>query len=134
MQLHESGSSLCAFVAPSDIDGELVRNRLSKKLPSYMVPTTIYSLERLSLNTNDKVDHKTIKATMGTLIAQAQQKTNRSGNYFPATPPASDTYISRPASRLASPVQTISRIWEDVLNLSAPPSLEDNFFDLGGNR
>lgn len=135
VQPDESGSSLCAFIAPKHIDGDLVKKLLSKRVPSYMVPSSIYCLDRLPLNTNDKVDHKTIRATMSDLISQAHSSTARQKSFYLETPPDSESSISE-SSEPESPstIRTITNIWKAILGLSAPPSLSDNFFDIGGNR
>ncbi|XP_044717203.1 AMP-binding enzyme domain-containing protein [Hirsutella rhossiliensis] len=49
--------SLVAFVAPNTIQGRLIRERISKDLPSYSVPTLFTALNNLPLNANGKVDH-----------------------------------------------------------------------------
>ena len=136
VQPDESQQSLCAFVAPKSIDGNLLRNVLSKRLPSYMVPTAVYSLDRLPLNSNDKVDHKTIRATMSDLIARGSKSNPERFPSMVSTPSNSILSTSNPSSYPGSPseVQMISQIWKDVLNLSQLPSPSDNFFDLGGNR
>ncbi|KIK03064.1 hypothetical protein K443DRAFT_95740 [Laccaria amethystina LaAM-08-1] len=134
VQPDESGSSLCAFIAPKHIDGDSVKKSLSKRVPSYMVPSSIYCLDRLPLNTNDKVDHKTIRATMGDLISQAHSSTGRQKSFYLETPPDSESSDSE-SSELESPstIRTITNIWKAILSLSALPSLSDNFFDIGGN-
>jgi AMP-binding enzyme C-terminal domain len=139
VQPDESQQSLCAFVTPKSIDGSLLRTVLSKRLPSYMVPTAVYSLDRLPLNTNDKVDHKTIRTTMSVLIAKTSQSVPERFPFMVSTPSdlnPSTSYSSTLPSYPGSPseVQMISHIWKDVLNLSQLPSPSDNFFDLGGNR
>jgi len=135
VQPDKSGSSLCAFISPKHIDGDSVKKLLSKRVPSYMVPSSIYCLDRLPLNTNDKVDHKTIRATMGDLISQAHSSTARRESFYLETPPDSESSDSE-SSDLESPstIQTITNIWKAILGLSTPPSLSDNFFDIGGNR
>lgn len=135
VQPDESGSSLCAFIAPKHIDGDTVKKLLSKHVPGYMVPSSIYCLDRLPLNTNDKVDHKTIRATMGDLISEAHPSAVRQGSFYLETPPDSESSDSE-SSELESPstIRTITNIWKAILGLSTPPSLSDNFFDIGGNR
>jgi AMP-binding enzyme C-terminal domain len=139
VQPDESQQSLYAFVAPKSIDGNLLKSVLSKRLPSYMVPTAVYSLDRLPLNTNDKVDHKTIRATMSNLIARGSQSNPERCPFPVATPPNSNPSTSNSSNLPSYPgspseVQMVSEIWKDVLNLAQLPSPSDNFFDLGGNR
>ena len=139
VQPDESQQTLCAFVAPKSIDGNLLKSVLSKRLPSYMVPTAVYSLDRLPLNTNDKVDHKTIRATMSDLIAKGSHTNPERFPFTVATPPSSNPSTSNSSNLPSYPgspseVQIISEIWKDVLNLTQLPAPSDNFFDLGGNR
>lgn len=135
----KTGAFLCAFVAPGHIDGNLLKARLSECLPSYMVPSSVYSLQRLPSNTSDKIDHKKISASMDTLIAEARQKVASKFD-TPPTPPVSSGHITpetrsmRSSSSKVAVVPRIAQIWESVLDLSSPPSASENFFDLGGNR
>lgn len=131
----KTGAALCAFVAPSNIDGSVLKARLGQCLPSYMIPSAIYPLERLPSNTNDKIDHPKIRASMDALISESRQSAAHKGDFFP-TPPSSSGYLTPPLLP-SLPVEAISRIaniWESVLDLSRAPSAGDNFFDLGGNR
>jgi AMP-binding enzyme C-terminal domain len=135
VQVNTAGTGLCAFIAPQHVDGNLVRAGVAKQLPEYMVPSAIYTLPRLPLNTNDKVDHKAIKAQMETLIAQYGKG---NGALARSAPPAVARISTPPlSSDVRSKTNTegvIGQIWQDVLGLSSRPASETNFFELGGNR
>lgn len=131
----KAGAALCAFVAPSNIDVNVLKARLGECLPSYMIPSAIYSLRRLPSNTNDKIDHPKIRASMEALILESRQSATHEGDFFPAQ--SSLSGYPTPATLSPPPMEAISRIantWESVLDLSRAPSTSDNFFDLGGNR
>jgi amino acid adenylation domain-containing protein len=56
---------LCAYVVPADpedMDVPEVKNRLSRALPAYMIPSTIVPLEQLPLTPNGKVDRAALPA------------------------------------------------------------------------
>jgi hypothetical protein len=147
VQVTLDGGSLCAFVAPSDVDGELVRSRIAEKLPRYMVPSIVYCLDKLPLNSNDKVNHKLIKSSMPSLIAKSgvqlrpsvPSETTRpavlhrtvSSNSSTSTVPSSR---SSATTRVESHAGILEKIWNDVLNLSGPRLMTDDFFKLGGDR
>ncbi|EPQ52969.1 polyketide synthetase, partial [Gloeophyllum trabeum ATCC 11539] len=140
VQPDSSSTSLWAFVSPDDIDGDVLRNRLTERLPAYMVPSTVYALPQLPLNMNGKVDHKSIAANMESLIVEA----TTSGSSSSATPSlvsSGSTTCRSPStsscsdSRSASPAITsaVTRIWQDILGTKGLITTSDNFFDLGGN-
>ncbi|KDR67250.1 hypothetical protein GALMADRAFT_130449 [Galerina marginata CBS 339.88] len=131
VQPDETGLSLCAFVSPKGISGDLLKNSLSERLPSYMIPSSVFSLDRLPLNTNGKTDHKVIRATMGNLIAKARQP-HRTLDSFPLrTHNLPNSGLS--GLEMGSELQNITQIWKGILNLPQSPALSSNFFDLGGN-
>ncbi len=92
------------------VDPGEVREQLRAKLPEYMVPAAIVTLDRFPLTPNGKVDRKALPA--------------------PARP-ASVEDQTPCASRDSLDLQLI-KLWEKVLNVR-PIGLRDNFFDLGGN-
>ena len=92
------------------IDPAEVRAYLRTKLPEYMVPAAIITLDRFPLTPNGKVDRKALPA------------------------PARSTAEAGSASltpRDSLDLQ-LTKLWEKVLNVR-PVGLQDNFFDLGGN-
>ncbi|KAJ1656969.1 putative NRPS-like protein biosynthetic cluster [Dispira simplex] len=58
---HNKGS-LVGYVAPSDVDSELVLSALWERLPSYMVPDHIIPVDKFPLTSNGKVDRKALLA------------------------------------------------------------------------
>ncbi|KAF9528634.1 amino acid adenylation domain protein [Crepidotus variabilis] len=133
VQPDEAGSALVAFVAPRSIDGHLLKSVLAKRLPSYMIPASVYSLDTLPLNTNDKVDHKTIRATMKKLITEARPYSQESAPVVATTLTTSHSSELAPSASPSEVQPTIAQIWKEVLNLPHSPSPSDNFFSLGGN-
>lgn len=83
---------------------------LRAKLPAYMVPSGIVSLDRWPLTANGKIDRKALPSLAG--------RSNDSREPFAA-----------PRTALE---QAIAKVWEDVLGCAAV-GLADNFFDLGGH-
>jgi amino acid adenylation domain-containing protein len=92
------------------IDPAEVRAYLRTKLPEYMVPAAIITLDRFPLTPNGKVDRKALPAPA--------RSTAEAGS-------------ASVASRDSLDLQLI-KLWEKVLNVR-PIGLQDNFFDLGGN-
>jgi amino acid adenylation domain-containing protein len=86
-----------------------LRNYLKERLPGYMLPSSVVTLDELPLTANGKVDYDALPK--------------------PDTWP--DVRNSFVAPRNLVELQ-IADIWEDVLNLQ-PVGVTDNFFDLGGH-
>ena len=83
---------------------------LKKKLPDYMIPTTLVRLDTLPLTSNGKV--------------------NRSALPIPGkSRPELDTLFTVPRTSVE---ETLAKIWAEVLGLDQI-GIGDNFFDLGGN-
>ena len=104
---------LAGYVVPKpgvSINPEEVKEHLREKLPEYMVPVAIVTLDRFPLTPNGKVDRKALPA--------------------PARSTAEVNFTAA-VSRDSLDLQLI-KLWEKVLNVR-PVGLRDNFFDLGGN-
>lgn len=97
--------SICSFVVSSSKQASLLKNKLAKLLPSYMVPSHIEFMERLPLTTNGKIDTKNLPEII--------EKT---------------TYIS-PKSKTQ---KLLANIFEEFLEIPKV-SIEANFFELGGD-
>ena len=91
------------------VDPAELRAHLSAKLPGYMVPSAIVTLDRFPLSPNGKVDRKALPVP------------ERTG-----AGPTSATEASRDSLDLQ-----LTKLWENVLGVR-PIGLRDNFFDLGG--
>ena len=94
----------------ADLDISTIRQRLAGTLPEYMLPARVVWLDRLPLQAHGKVDRRALPE------------------------PADDRPDQAAAYRAPeSPVeQTIARVWQDVLGVSAVGA-DDDFFDLGGH-
>ncbi|MDI6104228.1 amino acid adenylation domain-containing SDR family oxidoreductase [Actinoplanes sp. NEAU-A12] len=89
---------------------------LAARLPRFMLPARIVRLDRLPLAGTGKIDR-------GSLAALAVRGGDR-----PSTPVPADR-------RPATPIEVgLARLWVEVLDLEPHEvSLDDSFFDLGGN-
>lgn len=112
-QLSESSSSaqrLVAYVVPktkgSSLNPSALKDLLKSKLPNYMVPAAIVSLETLPRTANGKIDV----------------------NALPE-PQAVSNVGEAPRNTVE---ETLAQIWQDVLRLNAV-GIHDNFFELGGD-
>jgi amino acid adenylation domain-containing protein len=108
--------SLAAYVVLADssdakeFDALQLKNRLSRQLPDYMIPTAIIPLEQVPLSPNGKIDRRALSA-----LGHSQGGTDH-------TPP------SGPLE------ETLVRIWAEVLKIE-PQSIGvgADFFELGGH-
>ncbi|CAD5274525.1 MULTISPECIES: non-ribosomal peptide synthetase [Halomonadaceae] len=104
------GSRLVAYMVPqagSELDTALLREALGQKLPDYMVPGVLVSLDALPLNANGKIDRK----------ALPEPDLSSSSQYEP------------PQSKSE---ETLAAIWSEVLGVDRV-GRHDNFFELGGH-
>ena len=98
---------------PADNDEALrseLRSFLQTQLPDYMVPATILVLDVMPLTPNGKIDRKALSA-----LDWAEASRRRT--------------VVAPRTPLEA---TVAHIWKESLRL-AQISIDDNFFDLGGN-
>ncbi|GCE51337.1 non-ribosomal peptide synthase protein (TIGR01720 family)/amino acid adenylation domain-containing protein [Thermosporothrix hazakensis] len=94
------------------LQSEHILESLRKRLPEYMLPTSIIPLERFPLTANGKVDRKRLP-----LPAQ----------------PARQQEVSEAVPRSCSPTEArLIEIWCDLLDLERV-ALDANFFQLGGD-
>ncbi|MGD0750680.1 MAG: amino acid adenylation domain-containing protein [Anaerolineales bacterium] len=91
------------------VEMKKLRDFLQAKLPNYMVPSTFVTLDTFPLTTNGKINRKALPAP---LIGINEN--------LAVVPPHNQTE------------QILSLVWMDVLRIPRV-SMEDNFFDLGGN-
>lgn len=115
--VYNAGSNdqrLVAYVTPQQTDHaptiDNIRAYLQDKLPDYMIPSIIITLEMLPLNPNGKVNRKMLPAPQVT---------------------RSDLQTAYTAPRSVIE-QQIAQIWQEILQVDKV-GLYDNFFDLGGH-
>jgi hypothetical protein len=95
------------LVLESGVLHQAIETGLRAELPSYMVPSTLVTLDALPLSPNGKVDRRALKPVRATAKAEH-------------VAPETSTEI------------TLARIWRDVLKIDSV-GLHDNFFELGGH-
>ena len=99
---------LCAYiVSEEDVSTQGFRERLSEKLPDYMIPSYFIQIDTMPLNPNGKIDRKLLPAPKHARIAGFDLPENKTED-------------------------VIIKIWSEVLGLSNI-GIHDNFFELGGH-
>lgn len=104
---------LVAYVVARDrrqTSGMELRAFLGGKLPEYMTPSAFVFLDRLPLTLNGKIDRRALPAP-------------------DHSRPDGDKPFAAPRTEIEA---TLARIWSNVLGLDQV-SVDDNFFDLGGD-
>ena len=104
---------IIGYIVPSTKQGfesKHLRSALKKKIPDYMLPSTIISLESLPMNTSGKVD----------LFALPEPKKDRVPDSESSIPPRDSIEMK------------LCKIWRDVLKLNQV-KIFDDFFELGGH-
>ncbi|MGP9766972.1 amino acid adenylation domain-containing protein [Halomonas sp. AOP13-D3-9] len=104
------GSRLVAYVVPqadSELDTSSLREALGQRLPDYMVPGVLVTLDALPLNPNGKVDRKVL----------------------PEPDLANNSQYEPPEGEIE---EALAEIWSEVLGVERV-GRHDNFFDLGGH-
>tara|TARA_R110001583_G_scaffold75188_5_gene207275 strand:+ start:3504 stop:14609 length:11106 start_codon:yes stop_codon:yes gene_type:complete len=105
-----NGSRLVAYVVPqadSELDTSSLCESLGQKLPDYMVPGVVVTLDELPLNANGKVDRKALPAP--DLVSGSEYE-----------PPQGEVE------------EALAVIWSEVLGVERV-GRHDNFFELGGD-
>ena len=106
----QGNKSLVSYIVPNGgFDKEGITYYLAKKLPDYMIPSIMISLESLPLTANGKIDRRA--------LPDPDVFESDTAGY---TPPRNET-----ESRLGV-------IWEDVLEVEQV-GIHDDFFELGGH-
>ena len=104
---------IVAYVAGDGADGphhDSIRQLLKAKLPPYMVPSAIVTLERLPVTANGKLDRLALPAPDG------------------ARPDLDRAYVAPD-----SPIEeALAEVWSEVLGIDRVGT-NDDFFDLGGH-
>ena len=98
----------CYYVSDSAIEEEALKVYLGENLTEFMVPTQYMQLEALPLTPNGKVNRKVL----------------------PVPVIANDVEFVEPSTEAE---KIVAQYFANVLNLSSPISVLDNFFSLGGD-
>jgi len=110
--------NLCAYIVPQSGDSSeppdttILREQLSIKLPSYMIPAYFVHLEKMPLTPNGKMDRKA--------LPEPDLTRSQPGN--------SGTFVAPDTEN----EKLIAGIWKEILHIEEV-SIHDNFFDLGAN-
>ena len=117
---------IVGYVAPKEVNVEMLRMEMRRMLPGYMVPDAIVALEVLPKAATGKVDVKSLPPP-----PEWVRGVNASSIDTSATGTTISTYMA-PRNDLES---ALVSIWMDVLGLEDENSvsLTSNFFSLGGN-
>ena len=94
------------------VDGAAIRQSLRARLPEYMVPSAVVSVERLPQTANGKLDRRALAA----IAEQAARQTRVVAGAAPAT----------------ATEQALAAIWCELLGVPQV-ARDDSFFDLGGH-
>jgi len=97
------------YVAKEQLDIEQIKEELHRTLPEYMIPTYMQQIEKIPVTPNGKVDKKA--------LAELEIKERVSEVVEPQTETES----------------TIVEVFKEVVGVKGAISVEDNFFDLGGD-
>ena len=89
---------------------EKIKERLTSKLPDFMVPSSFMLLEKMPLTPNGKIDRK---------MLPKPEKVKR----------AAEATYQAPSNEIE---EAIAVVWQDMLNIEKV-GVTDNFFDLGAN-
>lgn len=96
------------YMSDNDIDPELVKNYLKKKIPIYMVPEALLQVNKIEMNVNGKVDKSKLPDIINNKIINENEL---------------------PATELH---KTLYEIWTELL-LRNDIGINDNFFEIGGD-
>lgn len=101
---------LCAFfIADRKLLAKDLREFLLRELPEYMIPSYFIQLDKLPLTPNGKVDRRA--------LYKMEMEIDTGVDYM------------APRNEIE---ERLAGIWEEALNIKKP-SINDNFFNLGGN-
>ncbi|SDD50751.1 surfactin family lipopeptide synthetase A/fengycin family lipopeptide synthetase D [Paenibacillus sp. CF095] len=100
---------LCAyFVADDNLNTVEIKNHLTERLPSYMVPAHFMKLKAMPLTPNGKLDHKALPV--------------------PESHRERETYVS-PRTNTE---RQIAEVWQEVMDLKAI-GIDERYQDIGGD-
>ncbi len=100
------------YISNNNLNSSEIRLRLSKKLPTYMLPAYYVQVDNFPSTSNGKLDRKLLLTIDDSVIAD------------------SDNYIA-PVTEIE---QELVQIWSEVLHLDVNKiGVKSNFFELGGH-
>ncbi|AXG70743.1 tyrocidine synthase 3 [Kordia sp. SMS9] len=97
------------FTAKEAVDNNTIKNYLSEKLPSYMIPNHIEVLDKIPLTPNGKVDRKALEKLKISIQSNIE-------------------YVA-PKNEIE---EALAKIWKEVLGVEKV-GVTNNFFELGGH-
>ncbi len=103
---------LVAYVVAETLDERLLRSHLKRKLPEYMIPSTIVRLDSLPLTSNGKVNRRQLP-DLAVSSPPAESGREEDG-------PIDDT------------IRSVLALWEELFP-GRPIGIHDDFFALGGH-
>lgn len=118
------GKYLVGYVVPRRIDLHALRTHLESMLPSYMVPSFFVALDELPLSANGKVDRKRLPAPDYNAADDMELK----GSTLDATKASQALILPETVVE-----KQVVEIFQSVLSLHSLPSMNADFFDLGGH-
>jgi amino acid adenylation domain-containing protein/non-ribosomal peptide synthase protein (TIGR01720 family) len=101
-----TGLQLVGYLVATDFDEEQLRNQLTQRLPDYMVPAHLVTLDAFPLSANGKLDRKALPEPQLQLRA-----------------------FEAPLKGVES---ELAELWQDLLGVKQV-GRQDNFFELGGH-
>lgn len=101
---------LVAFVVPSTVNVDAMKQYALSKLPHYMVPARLIAVDELPLTPNGKVDRQALSGMSGWMFRSIDSE------QLPQT----------------ETEKLLANIWQQMF-LVSPVSRDDNFFHLGGD-
>lgn len=108
-----NNKSLICYVVPTEFSKfslEAVKAELTKKLPTYMIPSSFYAIEKMPLNKNGKID----RGELNKMVTPRINLNDKNTSIFNSIE-----------------LETI-KIWREVL-VHKEIHIEDNFYDIGGH-
>ncbi|NIM13188.1 MAG: amino acid adenylation domain-containing protein, partial [Candidatus Aminicenantes bacterium] len=106
------GKYLCAYLVSTqdeEVDGLELREKLSRNLPDYMVPSYFVKMEKIPLTPNRKVDRRALPEPVITV----------------------DEHFAAPGTEEE---EKLAELWWEILGIEKDKiSIHDNFFELGGH-
>jgi amino acid adenylation domain-containing protein len=108
---HLGSKQLIAYCVEENetLDTQALKHFLAERLPNYMIPNLMLTINAIPLTPNGKVDRKLLQSKGLEVTSEAQY-----------VAPSSDTE------------KKLAAIWEEILALEQV-GIHDNFFDLGGH-